>query len=287
MPMLDEMDVKILRILQQDCTRPVADIGKEVGLSTTPCWRRIQKLEEAGVIRAASPCSMRRAVNAGVTVFVSIKTDQHSLAWLEKFHAAVVDFPEVVEFYRMSGEVDYLLRVVVPDIAAYDAFYKKLIARIEISKVSSAFAMEQIKYTTALPLRFAVQRAERQAGGRPAPEPSWREPRASYMTATAPNIGVPPLATLKGPEWARVSCSGIADGRLPSPPIAATLGFALVEVNTGLRPLHHDAAVPAHRVGAIGVSRRRRVHRVCGAMRLDFAPYCRDITFASAGMNSR
>jgi Lrp/AsnC family transcriptional regulator len=95
--------------------------------------------------------------NAGVTVFVSIKTDQHSLAWLEKFHAAVVDFPEVVEFYRMSGEVDYLLRVVVPDIAAYDAFYKKLIARVEISKVSSAFAMEQIKYTTALPLDFALR----------------------------------------------------------------------------------------------------------------------------------
>jgi Lrp/AsnC family transcriptional regulator len=153
--MLDEMDVKILRILQRDCTRSVADIGKEVGLSTTPCWRRIQKLEEAGVIQRRVAILDAPQVNAGVTVFVSIKTDQHSLAWLEKFHAAVVDFPEVVEFYRMSGEVDYLLRVVVPDIAAYDAFYKKLIARIEISKVSSAFAMEQIKYTTALPLDFA------------------------------------------------------------------------------------------------------------------------------------
>src|SRR5689334_24145029 len=159
--MLDEMDVKILRILQQDCTRSVADIGKEVGLSTTPCWRRIQKLEEAGVIQRRVAILDAPQVNAGVTVFVSIKTDQHSLAWLEKFHAAVVDFPEVVEFYRMSGEVDYLLRVVVPDIAAYDAFYKKLIARIELSKVSSAFAMEQIKYTTALPLDFAVQRPER------------------------------------------------------------------------------------------------------------------------------
>ena len=99
-------------------------------------------------------------VNAGVTVFVSIKTDQHTLAWLEKFHAAVIDFPEVIEFYRMSGEVDYLLRVVVPDISSYDAFYKKLIARVEISKVSSAFAMEQIKYTTALPLEFALARRE-------------------------------------------------------------------------------------------------------------------------------
>src|SRR5262249_30250329 len=159
--MLDEMDVKILRILQQDCTRPVADIGKEVGLSTTPCWRRVQKLEESGVIQRRVAILDAHQVNAGVMVFVSIKTDKHSLNWLEKFHAAVAEFPEVVEFYRMSGEIDYLLRVAVPDIAAYDAFYKKLIARVEIAKVSSAFAMEQIKYTTALPLDFAVQRRER------------------------------------------------------------------------------------------------------------------------------
>lgn len=152
--MLDEMDVKILRILQQDCTRPVADIGKDVGLSTTPCWRRIQKLEDAGVIQRRAALLDPRAINCGVTVFVSIKTDQHSHGWLEKFHAAVTDFSEVVEFYRMSGEIDYLLRVTVPDIAAYDAFYKKLISRIEIAKVSSAFAMEQIKYTTAFPLQF-------------------------------------------------------------------------------------------------------------------------------------
>lgn len=153
--MLDAMDIKILQILQKDCTMAVAEIGKTIGLSTTPCWRRIQKLEELGVIRRRVALLDPAMVEAGVTVFVSIKTDQHSLDWLEKFHAAVQDFPEVVEFYRMSGEVDYLLRVVVPDIAAYDAFYKKMIARIVISKVSSAFAMEQIKYTTALPLEFA------------------------------------------------------------------------------------------------------------------------------------
>lgn len=153
--MLDEMDVKILSILQEDCTRPVADIGKEVGLSTTPCWRRIQKLEETGVIRKRVAVLEPEKVNAGVTVFVSIKTDKHSTAWLDKFHKAVDDFPEVIEFYRMSGEVDYLLRVVVPDIRAYDEFYKKMISRIEIAKVSSAFAMEQMKYTTALPLQFA------------------------------------------------------------------------------------------------------------------------------------
>jgi Lrp/AsnC family transcriptional regulator len=155
MPDLDEMDVKILSLLQRDATMAVAEIGKIVGLSTTPCWRRIQKLEETGVIRRRVALLDPVKVNAGVTVFVSIKTDQHAIGWLERFHAAVVDFPEVVDFYRMSGDVDYLLRVVVPDIAAYDAFYKKLISRIEISKVSSAFAMEQIKNTTELPLSFA------------------------------------------------------------------------------------------------------------------------------------
>ena len=153
--MLDDMDVKILTLLQKDCTLPVADIGKAVGLSTTPCWRRIQKLEEAGVIKGRVAVLDAGMVNAGVTVFVSIKTDKHDIAWLDKFRRAVDDFPEVIEFYRMSGEVDYLLRVVVPDIEAYDVFYKKLIGRIEIAKVSSAFAMEQIKYTTALPLTFA------------------------------------------------------------------------------------------------------------------------------------
>ncbi|MGE0629008.1 MAG: Lrp/AsnC family transcriptional regulator [Hyphomicrobiaceae bacterium] len=152
--MLDEMDVKILRVLQVDATRPVAEIGKEVGLSTTPCWRRIQKLEELGVIQRRVALLDPAKVGAGVTVFVSVRTDQHNIDWLDRFHAAVVEFPEVVEFYRMSGEVDYLLRVVVPDIAAYDSFYKRLISKIDISKVSSAFAMEQIKFTTAMPLSF-------------------------------------------------------------------------------------------------------------------------------------
>ncbi|MEM1371385.1 MAG: Lrp/AsnC family transcriptional regulator [Pseudomonadota bacterium] len=132
----------------------MSEIGKDVGLSTTPCWRRIQKLEEAGVIKRRVAILAPQKVNAAVTVFVQIKTDQHTVEWLDKFHAAVVDFPEVVEFYRMSGEVDYLLRVVVPDIASYDAFYKQLIQRIDIAKVSSTFAMEQIKYTTSLPLDF-------------------------------------------------------------------------------------------------------------------------------------
>lgn len=154
---LDAMDLKILAILQEDCTKPVADIGRQVGLSTTPCWRRIQKMEEAGIIKSRVAVLDANAVRAGVNVFVFIKTDQHSNDWLERFHAAVSTFEEVVGFYRMSGEVDYLLRVVVPDIAAYDAFYKALISKIEIANVTSTFAMEEIKSTTALPLRYAKE----------------------------------------------------------------------------------------------------------------------------------
>lgn len=161
--MLDAMDLKILRILQRDCTMPVAEIGKAVGLSTTPCWRRIQKMEEAGVIRGRAALLDPKKVGAGVTVFVSITTNQHSLEWLQRFHSVIVEFPEVVEFYRMSGQVDYLLRVVVPDIDAYDRFYKKLISKIELPNVSSAFAMEQIKYTTALPLDYAEAAAKAEA----------------------------------------------------------------------------------------------------------------------------
>jgi Lrp/AsnC family transcriptional regulator, cysteine-sensing transcriptional activator len=155
--MLDRMDRKILDILQRDCTLPVAEIGKQIGLSTTPCWRRIQKLEELGVIERRVALLDAKKVNVGVTVFVSITTSHHTQDWLDRFHQALNDFPEVVEFYRMSGQVDYLLRVVVPDIERYDAFYKRLISRIELSDVSSAFAMEQIKFTTALPLDYAME----------------------------------------------------------------------------------------------------------------------------------
>ncbi|MCD7059597.1 Lrp/AsnC family transcriptional regulator [Pelagibacterium xiamenense] len=153
---LDKLDRKILQLLQKDATMPVAEIGRKVGLSTTPCWRRIQKMEEEGVIRRRVAVLNPEKVNAGVTVFVAVRTNEHNDAWLRKFAAVVEEFTEVVEFYRMSGEVDYLLRVVVPSIQAYDVFYKKLIAKIPLTDVSSSFAMEQIKYTTALPLEFAV-----------------------------------------------------------------------------------------------------------------------------------
>jgi Lrp/AsnC family transcriptional regulator len=151
---LDDYDVKILRLLQRDATLSLADIAAKVGLSTTPCWRRIQKLEAGGIVRRRVALLDRAALNTGVTVFVAIRTTQHNPAWLSRFAKAVVDFPEVVDCYRMSGEIDYLMRLVLPDIAAYDAFYKRLIARVELSDVTSMFAMEEIKSTTELPLSF-------------------------------------------------------------------------------------------------------------------------------------
>ena len=157
--MLDTMDIKILTILQEDSTLPVAEIGKKVGLSTTPCWRRIQKLEQDGVIERRVALLNPKTVGAGVTVFVAVTTNQHNAAWLERFQTVVQKFPEIVEAYRMSGQVDYMLRVVVPDIEAYDRFYKSFIAQIDLTDVSSAFAMEQMKFTTALPLAFAASNA--------------------------------------------------------------------------------------------------------------------------------
>jgi Lrp/AsnC family transcriptional regulator len=151
---LDAFDVKILNLLQRDATLPLAEIAAKVGLSSTPCWRRIQKLEDAGVIRKRVALLDRGALNVGVTVFVAIRTQQHNARWLKDFARAVSGFPEVVDCYRMAGDIDYLLRLVVPDIAAYDDFYKRFIAKIELSDVTSMFAMEQIKSTTELPMQF-------------------------------------------------------------------------------------------------------------------------------------
>jgi Lrp/AsnC family transcriptional regulator len=152
---LDAIDRKLLEMLQLDCDTPIAELAAAVQLSTTPCWRRIQRMKDAGVITGNVALVEPRSVNVGVTVFVNIKTSQHSQAWFDRFHATVESIPEVVEFYRMSGDVDYLLRIVVPDIAAYDGVYKRLIAGTQLFDVSSSFAMEQLKFTTALPLRYA------------------------------------------------------------------------------------------------------------------------------------
>lgn len=151
---MDKFDRAILQILQDDCTRPVGEIAERIGLSSTACWRRIQKLEESGLIGRRVALLDAHALNVAVTVFAAIRTNQHNAGWLERFHAVVAGLPEVVECYRMAGDTDYLLRMVVPDIAGYDAVYKQLIRLEGITDISSTFAMEQIKSTTQLPLNY-------------------------------------------------------------------------------------------------------------------------------------
>ncbi len=151
---MDKFDQKILNILQQDCTQSVSDVASQVGLSTTPCWRRIQSMEKSGIIKGRVALADPEKLNVGLTVFVMIKTNQHNPNWLQEFGEIANEFPEIIEFYRMSGDVDYLLRVVVPDMKSYDGFYKKLIDKVSFADISSSFAMEEIKYTTALPVDY-------------------------------------------------------------------------------------------------------------------------------------
>src|ERR1041385_1242765 len=138
--------------MQDDVSLSVAEIGNRVGLSSTPCWKRIQRLEAEGVITKRVALIDAVKIGIGITVFVSVETGDHSQDWLAKFAERVQAMPEVMEFYRMAGDVDYMLRVVVPDIAGYDTFYKKLIGTVPLKNVTSRFAMEKIKSTTALPI---------------------------------------------------------------------------------------------------------------------------------------
>ena len=149
---MDAIDRKILAILQEDASLSVQEIGNRVGLSSTPCWKRIQKLEAAGVIARRVALVDPDKVGLGVTVFVSVETADHSQEWLDHFAATVGAMPQVMEFYRMAGDVDYMLRVVVSDMHAYDRFYKQLIATVPLKNVTSRFAMERIKQSTVLPI---------------------------------------------------------------------------------------------------------------------------------------
>ena len=158
---MDKLDRKILDLLQHNGELTSAEIADRVGLSKAPCWRRIKKLQEDGVIKQTVALLDARALNVGTTVFVMLKTAKHQQAWFDKFVATVRDIPEVTEIHRMSGDVDYLMRIVVPDIDAYDAVYKRLIAAVEFLDVSASFALETIKYTTALPLSYlTLERGE-------------------------------------------------------------------------------------------------------------------------------
>lgn len=151
---MDRVDREILALLQENGDVPLAEVARQVKLSSTPCWRRIQRLEEQGYIRRKVALLDPAKLNVGVTVFVLLKTNQHNQEWFVKLSRTISGIPEVVDFYRMSGSIDYLLRVVVPDIAAYDEVYKRLTKDIEIFEVNSSFAMEEIKHTTSLPLDY-------------------------------------------------------------------------------------------------------------------------------------
>jgi Lrp/AsnC family transcriptional regulator len=149
---MDAIDRKILAVVQEDASLSVAEIGHRVGLSSTPCWKRLQRLEADEVIMRRVALIDPEKIGLGITVFVSIETGDHSQDWLKGFAETVGGMPEVMEFYRMAGDVDYMLRVVVHDMPDYDKFYKKLIATVPLKNVTSRFAMERIKSTTALPI---------------------------------------------------------------------------------------------------------------------------------------
>ncbi|WP_208451292.1 Lrp/AsnC family transcriptional regulator [Burkholderia gladioli] len=152
--MIDHIDKAILTILQEDSALSVAEVAERVNLTTTPCWRRIQRLEQDGIIARRVALLDAEKLNVGVTVLVEVRTAKHTATWLKRFCEVVAGIPEIVEVYRMSGHIDYLLKVVVPHIAAYDGVYKRLISELEIFDVSSSFSMETIKHTTRLPLDY-------------------------------------------------------------------------------------------------------------------------------------
>lgn len=149
---MDQTDRKILAILQDDASLSIAQVAARVNLSQTPCWRRIQRLEASGVIQRTVALLDPDKVGFGISVFVAVESGDHSRDWLDRFAAAVAAMPEVMEVHRMAGDIDYMLRVAVPDMPAYDAFYRKLIAAVPLKNVTSRFSMERVKATTAYPL---------------------------------------------------------------------------------------------------------------------------------------
>ena len=160
---MDEIDRQLLELLQQDATLSIAQMAERVGLSATPCWKRIQKLETRGVITRRVAVVNPESVGVSLSVLVSVEAGEHTPEWLEHFSAGVAAMPEVMEVYRMAGDVDYMLRVAVADMAEYDAFYKRLIAIAPMKNVTSRFAMERIKHTTAYPLHPRAFRDRRAA----------------------------------------------------------------------------------------------------------------------------
>jgi Lrp/AsnC family transcriptional regulator len=161
---MDEIDRKLLQLLQEDATLSVAQLADRVGLSSTPCWKRVQKLEAKGVITRRVALVDPNRVGVGLAVFVEVEAGAHTPEWLERFSAGVAAMSEVVALYRMAGDIDYLLHVAVADMAEFDAFYKRLIAIVPMKNVSSRFAMERMKHTTAYPLHSSAFRDRRATG---------------------------------------------------------------------------------------------------------------------------
>ena len=151
---MDDIDKKILSLLQVNADIPVAELSKKVNLSSTPCWLRINKLYKQGYIKKKVAVIDRAKINLSTVAFVQIRTSQHNMAWSKKFIDGVKEMDEVVEFYRLSGTTDYLLKVLVPSIGKFDEFYKKLTDKIDLSDVTTSFAMEEIKQTSNLPLNY-------------------------------------------------------------------------------------------------------------------------------------
>ena len=153
---MDKKDLEILKLLQKDASIPLASLAGAVNLSSTPCWRRVQKLYAEGVIEQQVVLCNPKQLNLGLIAFVSIRTNQHNQEWMERFVSGARNIPEIVEIYRMSGDIDYLLKVLMPDISGYDKIYKKLIQVVDLQEVSSSFAMEVLKSTTVLPLDYVI-----------------------------------------------------------------------------------------------------------------------------------
>ncbi|AJY45640.1 Lrp/AsnC family transcriptional regulator [Martelella endophytica] len=152
--MFDEIDRKIIDILQREADKTVGEIAEAVNLSHTPCWRRIKRMEDMGFIRNRVVLIDRKMANIPMTIFISVKAPRHAIEWLDEFRKQIRDIPEVTEAYRLTGDTDYLLRIVVPDIETYDQVYKNLISRLEFSDINSSIAMEEMKFTTALPTKY-------------------------------------------------------------------------------------------------------------------------------------
>jgi len=155
---MDETDRKLLNLIQHDAALSLDELSERAGLSRNACWRRIKRLEDDGIIKGRVTLLDASRINVGLTAFITLRATEHSATWLNQFSNAVRDIPEIIGVYRMTGDVDYLLQAVIPDVAAYDELYKRLIGRITLADVSSSFVMEEIKATTVLPLGYAPER---------------------------------------------------------------------------------------------------------------------------------